>query len=224
MLPGIAGSIGAYTAVGGQITLVGSPTEAGSGGGSDITLSLPTGMQNGDVVYVCFATSSSGGTSSSGWTQVGSDIDSGSDVRTQVFRKVMGASPDSSIVLDGSGIGSDSGVGLAYALRGVDPVTPEDTSPTTATGDSTNPNSPSVTTVTNNAWVISFAGSRANDSAFTAPSGYSNQVDRLATDSNNISAGAATKEISTAAAENPAEWTNWSTGRWAAWSIAVRPQ
>lgn len=207
----------------GTITLVGTPTEGSAGSGGDITLLMPTGVAQNDVVYVFFATSSSGGTSSSGWTQIGSDLDNGADLRTQVWRKVMGASPDASIVLTGSGIGSDAGVGIAFALRGVNTTTPEDATATTATGTSADPDSPSITTVTPNAWVISFAGSRANDSALTAPSGYSNEVDLAQAESNNISGGGATKEVTAAGAENPASWTDWTSAAWAAWSVAVRP-
>lgn len=207
----------------GPISLVGS-TEGNAIDGTDLTLSLPGGLRESDVVYVMFgiSTTAGGGTTSPGWTQIGSTVDN--TVRTQVFRKVMGYTPDAQIVLTGSASATNGCAGIAYGFRGVDIVSPEDQTATTATGTSAAaPDSPSITTQTANAWVISFGCKTGNDPTVVAPTGYSNQVDDVANDTTDVTVGAATKLVAAAGAEDPAEWTTWTANvAWAAWSIAVR--
>ncbi len=208
----------------GRISLIGTPAEVAAIDGGNLSLTLSTGAQQGDVVYVFvgLASAINGGTTSLGWTQVGSTTDN--TVRTLVFRKVMDSTPDASIAITGTAGVNDVGCAIAYTLRGVDNVTPEDATPTTATGSSTTPDSPSITTVTPNAWVLSFFCSRGStDTTVTLPSGYSNQVDVTGNDSNDSTVGGATKEIASPGAEDPASWTAVNTGLWVAWSVAVRP-
>jgi hypothetical protein len=207
----------------GLITLVGSPTEGSAIDGLDITLSLPTGMQRGDMVYVYHAlnTALGGGTTSTGWTQVAT-VDSGL-TRSEIFRKRMESTLDTQIVLTGSANVQRVSGAVAFALRGVDASNPEDATPTNATASSTDPDSPSITTQTPYAWVLSFMHTRIRDLAVTAPSGYSNQVDVDADDTIDITVGGATREIAFPGAENPAAWTNVTSGEWVAWSVAVRP-
>ncbi|MES3041869.1 MAG: hypothetical protein V4730_12065 [Pseudomonadota bacterium] len=211
------------------ISLVGSPVENSAISGADITLTLPVGLIQNDVVYVFVAANhaSAIGTSSSGWTELRTpDLNSGVfDLRSQVLRKVMDVVPDLTIVLTNDGTTADSTAAVAYALRGVDTTTPEDATPTTVvdtTSDS--PNSPSITTVTDGAWVLSFGCTASYDTGVFKPTGYSNQVDRGASDLNTTTVGGATKLVSSAGAENPPAWTGWTSGnKWHAWSVAVRP-
>lgn len=208
----------------GTITFVANAEATSAINGGNATITLPA-MTQWDVVYVLCALSSTagaGGTSSSGWTQIGSTTDN--TIRTLVFRKVMGAVPDTSFVCLGTGDANDSTVALSMSLRGVDIDTPEDAAPTTATGSSTNPDSPSITTTINNAFNLSIAASGVSDATFTRPTGYSNQVDdEEAVDTNDISGGITHNQVETAGAEDPGTWTGWSTGPWVAWSVAVRP-
>lgn len=211
----------------GHIVIVGSPVEAQAIDGNNVTLTLPTGMQRGDVVYVFFGISAAlgGGTSSSGWTQLGATTDStSSHTRAQAFRKVMGAVPDTEIVLTASANASNSAAAVGFALRGVDNEHPEDATTVITIGTSTTPDSASITTVTDKSWVLSFFSSgRVLDSAVTAPSGYSNQVDIAADDNNDVTVGGATKETTTAGAEDPPSWTGVLNANWVAASVAVRP-
>lgn len=209
----------------GPITLVGSPTEAGGAAadnGDSFTLTLPTGLLIDDVVYVfsVYGTTAGGSLVADGWTQI-AEVDN--THRSRVYRKVMGPVPDTEVVIAGSGSASDGGAAVAHALRGVNRWTPEDTTPTTATGSSTNPDPPSITTLTNKAWVFAFAASRTADGSVTAPTGYANQVDVSTGESNAAMAAGATKEVTAAGAEDPAAWTSWTTGLWATVSVAVRP-
>lgn len=207
----------------GPISIVGSPTEAATGtGGADFTLTLPEGLRENDVVYVFAGLArAAGGGAPAGWTVVGTT--DGSTIRTQLLRKVMGQTPDTTILITGTANGNDGESAVAIALRGVDIFTPEDTTFTTATATSTNPDSPSITTLTNRAWVISFAASRVQDATVVAPTGYANQVDILSNQVGDVTTAGATKEVATAAAENPDTWTTWSSAEWVAWSVAVRP-
>lgn len=205
------------------ITLVGT-AEASAINGGDATITLPSMLEN-DVVYIGGGfgrEASNAGVSSAGWTEL-VDFNNGFGYRFAVSRKVMGASPDASAVCLGSTNASDACAYVAIVLRGVDTTTPEDATTTTATGTSGAPNSPSITTVTDLAWVLSFGGSLTVDAAVTAPTGYSNQVDVASNDDRDSTVGGATKEVTPAGAENPAAWTAWTSSLWCAASVAVRP-
>ncbi len=212
------------------ITLVGLPVENSASEGADVTLVLPLGMAENDVVYVFVGANSVGdvGTSSSGWTAlrtpnlIGS---SGADLVSQVYRKVMGAIPDVSITLTSDGTLGDAMAAVGYALRGVFTSAPEDATPTTSNVETgAAPDSPSITTVTNGAWVLSFAAADGLDTTVVAPTGYSNQVDVVGNDSADVTVGGATKEIALAGAEDPPAWTTWTVVNDAhGWSVAVRP-
>jgi hypothetical protein len=141
---------------------------------------------------------------------------------TKVGRKAMGATPDTSVTVTGSGNANHGTAAIAFVFRGVCPVTPEDATATTTTGSSTNPDPPSITTVTDNAAVIAGANSTANDTSITAPSGYGSQFDIVGDDTNDITIGLSWKAVAAAGAENPAAWTGWSTGGWRSFSIALR--
>lgn len=198
--------------------------------GSDVTLHLPFGILKDDVVYVFYGLSSQfgGGTSSSGWTQVGSTTNNG--VRSQVFRKAMGDDPDGKIILTGASSGGRASVALAVALRGVNTTTPEDATPTTATGTSAAPNSPSITPVTNNAMVFSVAFSQEMDIEPdilpTEPTGYSSRALASSVNVGNeeVGIGLAAREVIVPAAEDPGAWAWSGSDDWVAWSIAVRPR
>lgn len=207
------------------ITFVGSG-ENSSSNGAAITITLPS-MVQGDVVYVGLGTG--GGTTALDVTTSGYTELPGSPISTPVpepfggmWRKVQGASPDSTVA-SGSGTADKAQAGIAYVLRGVDTTTPEDATPTTIGFFSSVPDSPSITTITANAWNISFGVNSANDAAVTAPSGYSNQVDIAQGAEDDITVGMASAEIASPGATNPAAWTNWASETGVAASIAVRP-
>lgn len=207
------------------IAIRGTPTANQAGNGGNVTLSMPTGVAQNDVVYVASSSNaaSSGGTSSSGWTQVGSTLDN--TVRLQIFRKVMGASPDASIVLVGTGNANDSLAAVAIAFSGADTTTPEDgVAPTTATGNSTNPDPASITPATNNAAAIAFSANSINDiSGNSAPTGYSNFQQAGQTDTNSTSVRVGWKGgLSAGVAEDPGTFGGVSTSTWGAFTIVVR--
>jgi hypothetical protein len=107
-------------------------------------------------------------------------------------------------------------------LRNVDPFFPFDVEPVIVTGNSTNPNPGSITPVSNNCAIIIAANSSASDSSTTQPANYTNQM-MVPTSGATISMGMASRTLNPPAAEDPANWTTWSTGNWSALTIAIRP-
>lgn len=198
----------------------GALTGAVNNGGT-VTITFPAGVLQNDVVYVCSGIDGPASMSTSGYTPV-SNITSGSQ-QTRVWRKIMGATPDTNVAVDGTGQPQDAHTVVALILRDVEVSQPEDATPTTASGSSTNPNNASITTTFNKAWVLAFASSAVNDATITAPSGYINQTNIAQTDTNPSTTGVATKEVTVAGAEDPASWTDWATGTWGAITVAVRP-
>lgn len=201
------------------ISLVGNIGGGAINGGNGSS-SLPAGTAQNDVCFVVI-----GGVSytiaTAGYTQIAT-VTSGTHV-VRVYRKIQGATPDTTFAFTGSGNTADAVSYIGYVLRGVNTTTPEDATPTTASGNSTNPDCPSITTVTDNAWVLAMASNQANDASITGPTGYSNFQQVSYNDTNASSTGAATLLKTTAGAENPPSFTGWNTGTWGAITVAVRP-
>lgn len=200
------------------ITRVGE-AEASAINDGDVTLDLSglSLLENDVVVLVASGGVSAPSMTTSGYTAtvVGTTI---------LAWKRMGSTPDTSAVVNITGISSlFASAAVAIAFRGVDTTTAMDATITSANSSGTNPDSPSITTVTDGAGVISAFGSFVADAAVTAPSGYGDQVDIASTDTVPATAGMAWLTKASAGAEDPASWTNVSSGTWAAFTVALRP-
>lgn len=120
-------------------------------GSGNQNFSLPSGLQENDVVVVLTACKANHvGTSgspmvSSGWSAAYNDFAS---IDCHAFYKKMGATPDTTVTLDDSTSANFDAIVVIFALRGVDTTTQLDATPTTL---ASNVNAPSVTTVTNDA-------------------------------------------------------------------------
>lgn len=212
------------------ISFVGSQTSDASAV-NDLVVLLPAGLQQGDLVVVIGVqrntTNDLWSEGSGTWTKDADLFSSDSRVSNfAAFHKVMGATPDSSVTIsqDGSAAGM---CGVASAYRGVDQTTPLDAAVTTATGiNSSEANPPSITTVTDNAWVVACGGSSTGASpTLGAPTGYSNATMVKAANTN-ACLYIASKAITPAGAEDPGNFTNSTTGAsdsWEACSFALRP-
>lgn len=199
--------------------------------GADLSITLPAGVAEDDGVWLAYAEGTNSDVDmamvTTGYTEL-ADLNRGPSIQNNlgVFRKIMGATPDSTATCDGHGDAGAPLVAVCQVWTGADTTTPEDATSTTATADAGDPDSPSITTVTDGAVVISFGSTNANDGAVTAPSGYSDQVDVGRTDSASATVGAASITVASAGPENPASWTNWSGAvfpRHCAVTVAVRP-
>lgn len=210
------------------IAHIGTGEQANTDGGG-VTLTLPT-LSNGDIVIGYGGHGSSSATDaaiSTGYTTITQgtwgDV-TGTDDLISAY-KFMGGTPDTTFTGEGGGNASDGVAYVASCFSGVDSGTPMDATATEASHASGSaPNSPAIVTVTDNARVLSGGAKINNDTSVTAPTGYGNQVDIAATDTNNISVGLSDKNVTPAGSENPAGWTNWSTtGGAMSISIALRP-
>lgn len=216
----------ATTAAG--ITQVGNILATSSLNGVDVTLTFSTAPQTGDVVYVWGGHTSTRATpigpSTSGYNVVDS-VQTQSTNTFGVWRKVMGNTPDTNVVCQGTGNTADSTGYGCIVLRQVNTSTPEDATIVWANGSSTNPNPGSITPATTGATVIICAGSVNNDSAWTSPANYGATVASGSNDTNPYSIGGAvrTSGLTGGTPEDPASWTGVVTGVWIAATIAIRP-
>ena len=207
--------------------ILGNHATGNSNNGGDVTLTFDviTPPLENDIIVVfgghgiATTTLAAPGT---GYTQIG--IHTGSEPIFGVWYKRMGSTPDLSVVCSGGGNNQDAVAYGCYALSGIDTTTAEDATATTAgPTTSTNPNAPSITTVTANAWVIACAGSAVNDNSPGTISGYSNHLASTRNETNDLTTAAATIDAGATGAEDPAAWSGWSSGAWYAITAAFRP-
>lgn len=172
----------------------------------------------------------------SGYTAVHTDNyqNDTSDSNFQVSRKLMGATPDTSVAIPASNAITD-GLGYAiYVFRGVDTTTPEDVTTVVFGGiNSGIANASPITPVTAGAWIAAFAGAAvASGAVFTNPVGMSTTTNhfRSATTgvglTNDANIGGALYTAWTSAIYDPAAFggsTSTNTGSWSAVTIALRP-
>jgi len=200
-------------------TAVGTGTE---------TKTLPGTPATNDIVLICIAAdsyTSTSGVQGQGYTNIVGPT--GTTPGHQICFKRMGSTPDTTVVVTRETGGTKKAAGLIQVWSGVDTTTAQDATATVATGLSANPNSPSITTVTDGARVFSVALLDDDESSgsVTYPSGYGNT---LARDTNGaVSGDGATVAIAsinkaTAGAEDPGAYTI-TSDEWRAVTIALRP-
>lgn len=219
----------AYTTAAG-ISQVGNILGVGAANGGDCTLTFSTAPIAGDLVIVW------GGHTSTRATPIGPSTSGyalwpGSSVQTQstntfgVWYKIMGTTPDTSAVGQGTGNIQDAAAYGCIVLRGVDTSSISDATIVFANGSSTNPDPGSITPGTTGAAVVICAGGVVNDSTWTNPANYSTTVAGNATDNNPYSVGGSVRlaGLTGGTPENPAAFTGVTTSVWIAATIAVKP-
>lgn len=174
-------------------------------------------LQENDVLFISSCADAQAVANPTGWTSL---YNKANPTDIQLSWKRMGATPDTSI----SPIEESDGVShVVLAFRGVDPTTAFDATRTVATGATGMPNSPSITTVTPGAWVLSIGYlDDDRDPTATAPTGFTKLVGHAQSGSRSTQLWAY-KEKATAGAEDPAVWTGAGTDEWDALSIALKP-
>ena len=222
------------------ISFVGS-AENSAIDGSDVTLTLPA-MQQDDLVIVAYAVGDNDNINhnlsmvTAGYSEL-ADLfaDDTRDCNLGVFYKFMGATPDTTAVVDGIG-GTDAAVSaVCIVFRGVDLTTPFDVTSTTATGINTmHPNPPSINHLNPTGLWTAIAGASATNLAagtYTFPTNYTtNAVDiSSAVDSSNNNAASVGMGYRTSPAdpEDPGVITRSGTDNvafaWCACTMALRP-
>lgn len=137
---------------------------------------------------------------------------------TKVGWKQMGATPDTSVTVTGSGSGTNATAGIAFVYRGVDLGS---ITAATTTGTSTNPDPPSIVTVTPNAVVVAGFRTAILDTSVTAPTSYAHQFDVAGDDNNDVTVGMSDRTIASPTTEDPAAWTGVSSAAWQSFSVRL---
>jgi len=221
------------------ISHVGGTTNAQANGGDPVlTLSGIAGLAQDDLVIISFGIGDSDGVdftmavlTGTGWTKrqdlFANDLQQAS---LGTFWKFMGASPDTSVTLDGLGGTNAACAAACIAFRGVDTTTPFDVADTTATGiNSYIANPGSINWTTAGAWtVIAGASAHTNGAVtYTMPTGYTTNPQSVgANDTNDITVGIAYK-TSPASPEDPGNMSpsggDVADFSWCAVTMALRP-
>ena len=199
--------------------------------GADATIDISgLGLSEGDVVIVTgghpYRAGTSLGPSTAGYTEVA--IDSTTNYASHgVWRKIMGGTPDASIVCYNTGDAADVCAYAAIGLSGVDTAHILDTLVVDSTGldvDDEYSASASIVTVTDSAWVIQCVGRICGDLDAGVISGYTNDITAAQNDVNDYAAALCTKLIPTAASEAGGYWADlYTIGDWVNFTVAIRP-
>lgn len=145
-------------------------------GSTGITFTKPSGTQDNDLLVVGIYETDISPVTPSGWTQLIASTPRTGE-RLVVYYKIASSEP-SSIGPFTSSASSMSFVGFISCYRGVNTSTPIDVTASagTAVTSGTTVTAPSVTTVTNNAWMLTVYGLRKS-SNFSTPTGMTERVD-----------------------------------------------
>lgn len=214
---------------------------SGNLNGADLTLNFPGGTAQNDVAYVFHGFGERGGDATmamttSGYTGIadlwGAATGAGEGANAGLFRKVQGATPDTTAVTDGGGNTFNAvGAGL-FVFSGADTTTPEDVTSTTDTGnDPSTASGPSITPTNNNCMILVCGGwghHQNGTDKYTAPTSYTNGVDFGANDSDDFNGSMDTRLLSGGggSAEDPGVWGNFSADDsgdgWVSVTVAIR--
>jgi hypothetical protein len=191
------------------ITYVGSASSTANNPTSG-SFSLPGGWAAGDTAVFWWYTYSSTKTFTAppGVTQKQQAASAGYGRLYIGYRALQ--SGDSTFSWSASSVANSTTIWGTSVFRGVDgtgdPFEAQSGAPATFT-NARDPNPPSVTTVSNNAWVIPIFGKRNDYTSITAPTNYTSAGSNSSTLGNDASAGAAYRQIATPGLEDPGVWT-----------------
>lgn len=202
-------------------------------GGTYQDISLPVSQENDVWVVACsydtFTNSNTFGTQAvaDGWTKVD---DFAANPSGGVLIKRMGATPDTTVAIEESTNATDgTGAVIGQLFRGVDTDTILDVARTEGSGSTEIIYTPSITPVTDGAQIV-IIGALDDDtvSAPTVPTNYSNQTFNTTTGTAGTTSGdtsivMASRNLATAAAEDPGNWTMASADGNSAMTLALRP-
>ena len=210
------------------ITFVGATTGSAINGGN-ATVTLASSRVAGDYIVVAVTqgtskTSTLTVTTSSGlsYTQIVTTIVS-SLTRFGVFRRILGSSDETSIIIGGTGGSSDCVTAVSHIFDGVDPTTPEDVTATSTIGSGTTPDSPSITVVTSNDVIVSAVGNSIVGGGITAPASFSDATNVTGNDTRDATTAQAWILNNSTSAFSPGSWTSTAAAGWCSATIALRP-
>lgn len=212
------------------ITLVGQTSAAVTAGAGTQSINLPSGLQQNDVVFVAQASDDAlsvsggdGGITTAGYNFIHGDGAAATPGRAVAWKR-MGASPDTTVVIDQLA-GTTQSVCI-QVFRGIDSTTAIDQTTVSATGTGFTPNPGSITTVTNNAKVLAIGLLDDDDSRLGPSNGYRDHITRnsgAASSTVGSTVGMCSQRKTTAGAEDPAILQSPLSDDWAAVTVALRP-
>lgn len=205
------------------VLFIGSISYAQDASGSD-TYNLPSGVREGDLIICIRANdlTDAGWNTPTNYTQL---VANTAGCYYQIAYNLLAAAEDT-IDIDNASTAVKSAI-ILLAFRGVDQATPIDAvCAAQGSGTGSDPDPPSVTTVTNGAIVVA-VGFMDDDNitSCSGPSGYSNTIFKAAGDAVDSSCSnmAATKKVTSAGAEDPAVFATDGDDAWLSYTLAVRP-
>ena len=202
---------------------------------TSLTGGIDTQPREGDVVIVIVGdatqTDQNKGLGTGGYTAIKDLFVKGSTYydNSYSFYKVMGSTPDTSVVTPTS---SSSSLGLSTCVqvfRGVNITNPLDVAVTFNTGGGVNPQNAAITPITPGALVVVMATktSSATARSATVPTGYTNLLSFFRASSQSQLTMMASKLWSGSGAETPSNWTINTNGGgdcYTAITISLRPE
>lgn len=226
------------------ITWAASLPAVGANNGGNVTLTFSNFVNaagagytlvTGDIVVAAYACSGTAdhvmSTMSAGWTLLAEHYANGTiDTNIAVFGKVMGATPDTSIALDGPGGNSNGTIAVAHVIKGAD-ISALDVAAVTAEGSGTSvPNPGAVTPATAGAWIAVVGAGAAAAGATFGHTDLASTTNHFRTgnhaETNDIAIGFGWKEDWASGAFDPAVWTGGNvnaSNTWAALTLAIKP-
>lgn len=210
-----------------------SATEAGTGAASTTqVISVPSGVQDGDLLLASIGTADgdTGSVSLNGTWQgpLVNNLNTGGSAPSppgcSVYWRIASSEPASYTITDTE----SSGIcGQMMAFTGVDQTTPIDVTTTTATGDSTNANPPSINhtgngdevTVVGAFWDSTTAVYSAPPTNYTSSGGLGAIIGTGG--GNGLSMATAYRLTGLSDPEDPGTFTS-STEQWGAWTVVLR--
>ena len=152
-------------------------TIANNNTATSIEITKPATVLDGDVFFAFLGNNDDNAwTTLTGWTALGELQDAGGNDRTlNIQRKVItdAAGEPATYTFSRAGLNTDN-FGVIVAVRGIDNTTPEDATSVLSSGANDNtPDSPSITTVTDGAFILLACGLAGTGAAltFVAPTG-----------------------------------------------------
>lgn len=178
------------------------------GGGNSDLITLPSGLEPGDLVIVAYQSTAQASNSTTWINMYRAD-------GFNVYWKYMGTTPDTTFESNGAE------AVCAIAFRNVDPIYPFDAAPTSSTNTTGLPNPPSVTTVNPSSVVVALGLLQTDPTTFTAPSGY-RMISSVNGGAGNGTVGAAIKVVDTPGAEDPGTFGGTGTDVWLGMTLPLR--
>lgn len=212
-----------------SITVVESTTGSANNGGS-VTLTFTLSASDYIVVTATRGTSRTGAmtvTSSSGGSYtnlLGATLQS-SSCQFSVWGQLVGsAGTPTQAIITGTANASDSTCAVGSVWRGVRSSAPTDATTTSTTGNSSTPDSPSITVDNSDGGdvIITAIGQQATGVTLTPPSSFTSLGTVSVNDNWDAAGGQAWLTYASTSAINPAAWASTLAAGWGSATIALR--